>query len=352
MIYWYKLVFKTPVHVGERGIGVSSVSNCIHSTTIHSAIINALILLGRIGRSREEILGAARSFKVNTPTPLLSGNIPLLWIKGLDIIIGMNKSMDPKMFNSIKEYDEILRSLKRIRLAQYSFFEEDISKCSIDYSAQKEYVSIVCGNRKYKVIELFMVDRYIGILVDEKTNIDTEIVAQREIRIKNVIDRITSAAHLYHLAIITFYEPLILGVEISSEQILSVNDIEAALRLLGEIGIGGKRTYGFGEFAFSRTNVGLPRIDSPMRVVQGLYAPRMSCAKHVFEGSLYSVKIHGSRSGYTGILRSPITVIEEGSILLSRKPCEGLIVVDNEYFAEIIRSFDPISIPIKPIMYS
>jgi len=348
MIYWYKLSFHTPVRIGERGIGVSSVSYAIHSTTLHSAIINALIYLGKIDplKNKSEAIEVARSFKTSSPSPIIGDGVNLFWIKGLDILIKSSL----KDVGSIEKYYEITKALRRVRLAQDKFIEEDLTCCkpSILRENDREVIEIKCGNNEYRIISAYLVNHFVEVIVEKELVYNDKImIAEQKIRAKNIMDRITQAAHPYHLALIKYHTPLLLGIEIMDKSQITYTDIESALRLLGDIGIGGKRTYGFGGFDISKTEVTKNEIETSYYAIQGLFSPAMPVVRQVYEKSIYSVKTHGSKSGFTGITRKPILVLEEGSIIECKNNCRGLVVTDDESFSKIIRSFDPIKLGLR-----
>jgi len=347
LIYWYKLHFTSPVHIGERGIGVESVSNVIHSTTIHGALINALLLLNRINTRDVRNI----DLRLNTPAPILDiegSTEKLLWLRGLHILWA--EKLRQYLKDDVRLYNELIKKLKSTFLVTSSFLDHDILECRVEMhgaNSRNEEIMIRCGGDEYRLLSI---GGYFGNIILTNNIGDTEIagIAEHEIRPRNRIDRITSAAEPYHLGLIRFHKPLLLGIK-NNSSILSRNDIEAALRFLGDTGIGGERTYGFGKFSFEKTDGIRVNNDDQAKhvVVQGLYSPPPEKLGEILGNSIYQLMIHGFRSGYTGIVRKPVPVLREGSIIYCDGECNGRTVIDREPLGTIIRSFNPITTPFK-----
>lgn len=345
MTKWYLIEFLTPVHVGERGIGVESTSTCIPSTTIHAAMINALIILGRI--TDKEALDAASSIKTSTPSPILSGETPLVWLQGLHVLFSRDQLKE--LTGKHRVYYEVYESLKKVRLVSEDFIYEDTSICSIKRVNEKKsgVVPVIeCNGHEYTIIRTD--DIHGNIVAPLKKAVEPIRFAEKIIRPKNTVDRVTGAAYTYNLGLIKYDAPLLMGISID-EGILSWSDIEASLRLLSDIGIGGERSYGFGRFRFKEAGIHI-RIAGDRGsafIVQGLYAPRPEKLGEILRRSIYRARMHGSRTGYMGIIRKPVIALAEGSIIVCEEGCEGITVVDSVYVFKTIRSFNPISIPFK-----
>ncbi len=347
MIYWYKLLFTSPVHVGERGIGVESVSNVVHSTTIHGALVNALLLLNRISpRDVKNI-----DLRLNTPAPIIDiggSTEKLLWLRGLHVIWA--EKLRRYLTDNIRLYNELAKKLKSTFLVTSSFLDHDLLGCRFEkygaYSSDEEIV-IKCGDNEYRLLSI---GGHFGsiLLTNNISDIEITKIAEHEIRPRNRTDRITSVAEPYHLGLIRFHKPLLLGIE-NNSSILSRNDIEAALRFLGDTGIGGERTYGFGKFSFEKTDGIKVSNDDQAKyvVVQGLYSPSPEKLGKILGNSIYQLMIHGFRSGYTGIVRKPVPVLREGGIIYCGGECNGRTVIDREPLGAIIRSFNPITTALK-----
>ncbi|MCD6301658.1 MAG: hypothetical protein J7L82_06275, partial [Staphylothermus sp.] len=351
MINWYKLEFTTPVHIGERGVGIESVTTRLHSTTLHAAIMNALIMLGKLEPKLDDetLINVASSFRVTTPSPYIYSKHPLYWINGVHVFLSRN--ITNKIIHYPRIYNRIIRALKRVNLATPYFFNEELNKCQIicEDMDSCNNIEIQCDKRTYEIIET---DRLHGNIIIEKGVVEKTIyIAEQIIRPKNIIDRVTNASNPYYIGLIQYYKPLIMGVEIVDEKCISLKDVEDALKLVSEIGLGGKRTYGFGEFRYSKVDMAIGhrnnfRTDKKTFVVQGLFTPGLKYMAEILEKSIYTIKIHGSRSGFTGAIRKPIITLSEGSIIECTNNCKGLIVVDEDgFFSKIVRSFDPVKVP-------
>jgi len=74
----------------------------------------------------------------------------------------------------------------------------------------------------------------------------TEIEPNKIIHTHNIIDRISSATDIYHLEYLYFRTKLYFVVASKNQKIM--NRVHSAIKLLGELGLGSKRTVGSGRF--------------------------------------------------------------------------------------------------------
>ncbi len=334
MIKWFQITFTAPVHVGERGIGVESVNKWVPSTTIHGAMINAMVLLGLV--SGREVLQAAEELSVNTPSPLI-GSTPYVWMIGLDILFAEEAG---RTIGSIRDYHLFIKELKKVCLVSAGFIGDAVNGCRPGSSGDEYFIE--CGDRVYYLAKT---RSGVGVLVSGEKRIP-ELLRIRS-RPRNVIDRVTGAAEPYYQGIVRYRVPLLLGVGIKGET-LSWRDIEATLRLLSDLGIGGERTYGFGRFIYEEKTVSIPieRGENICRgICQGLYSPADNPV-YVYENSIYITGIHGHRGTLFGITRTPVVVLREGSIVSCNSTCRGKIVYEHIQGQPVIRSFNPLMIPL------
>ncbi|ABN69422.1 protein of unknown function DUF324 [Staphylothermus marinus F1] len=346
MIQWYKLHFTTPVHVGERG--VESVNKFIPSTTIWSALLNSMLQLGIIDPKTDP----KNLFRVNTPSPIINGEA-MFWVYGLDIVLydkAVSLLHSPKLSDPLRAFDRVNNILKNTVLASTNLLKHDLSKCSLDveeYGGEASTeLKLQCNGEVYYFNEFDGVG-YVITSKEESKKIHKKIL-EIDKRPKNVIDRITGSATPYHLPATIYHTPLLLGVEVLNEN-LSIRDVEASMNLLSDLGIGGERTYGFGKFKYERVKLEIhDSIDGNYIVVQGLYYPGINALQKILsKNTLYNIRIHGYRSGFTGLIRRPVFVLTEGSIIPINCYNDGIVIVDQRYGDRIVRSFDPITYKIK-----
>ncbi|ADI31638.1 protein of unknown function DUF324 [Staphylothermus hellenicus DSM 12710] len=346
MIEWYKIYFETPVHIGERGVGVESVNKLVPSTTIWSALIYSMIQLGILD-SREDF---SNLFRVNTLTPIINSE-PMFWINGLNTIL-YNKIIqlinNTESHNPLKVFNDTNNILKNTILASTNLLKHDISKCILEARESRDEagnieLKLQCGTESFYFSRLKELGYALTSNKEEPRNI-----LKIDRRPKNIIDRITSSATPYHLSVVIYNVPLLLGIEILDNNI-SRKDIEASLRLLSDLGIGGERTHGFGKFTYEHADLEiLDNNDGSYRIIQGLYFPGTQYLEKILnEEAYYNIKIHGYRSGFAGYPRKPVFTLSEGSIIPSEKYVKGLIIVDQRYGDRVVRSFDPITFRIK-----
>ncbi|RLG82769.1 MAG: hypothetical protein DRO40_06780 [Thermoprotei archaeon] len=364
----YKIIeFTTPVHIGDRGIGVEAHTPIVSSTTLYSALVAALTSLGvRID--------------LNEPVIIPSSLIPvisisdrehlLLWLRGLHIILSNGLSKLKAMVNkkiSLLDYSRAYETLRRVCLVDRSFLDiKDPSECTIniiDYDNVR-VIELVCDNKTFYVVEAIPFGK--ALIESKLEKIPKEIIlAFNERRIRNVVDRITQSTTPYYLGLTRYITRTVFLYDINTN-IVSLKDVNAALRLLGDIGLGGERTYGFGQFKVLDKRVDeVQKLTNYIRrsnreyeytVVQGLYSPsKEELTKSILPRSIYTCIFHGGRSGLTGFPRSLVLTLQEGSIvhIVEKKfidgfeiPVIGKIVRDVIESDIVVRSFSPFHIPL------
>lgn len=268
-----KLKFKGPVHIGKAGVGLEETCQFIHSDTLYSAIFQAWLRL--FGETMSDVvLTSAFPFVDNTyyfPRPLLP--IP-------------DFTSDLAM-----QYG---KAIKRIRFIDYDNIKKWITGKPLDLEEVLNKVDVI--------------NRAIVSAVQPKVS----------------LDRMTSASNLYYVGETVFANTLGAGlfflVKLKAEQ---KPKFEAALKLLGEEGIGGRRSQGYGAFeAEFGDNFYLDEPESPNAYITlSLFHP---ASDGEIRDNLYSYRLV-ERTGWLegewanfGMRHKRILMIAEGSVFHRR----------------------------------
>lgn len=196
--YRVKLKFLTPFYTGTRNKELTSPDKIIHSDTIFSAIINVYSLIYGLEETEKFLQKVIKenAFQCSSAFPLVD-----------------NIYFVPKPIGYRIGFDE-LKKEKKIQFI-------DIALLYSNGSIDKEWIEKVT-RRLNNAIE-----------VDEKPRVS--------------IDRITSSSNIYYMAAVEVRENVNYWffIDVSEEY---DEKIKTAIKVLGDEGIGGERTYGYGQF--------------------------------------------------------------------------------------------------------
>jgi len=370
MIKYKILSFKTSVHIGDRGIGVEAFNNIVPSSTIYGGLLYGIVNLYGPNKIDNHPFILPSSI-----IPLLEIDneaIPLIWFRGLDIILWDIVRESMKKGITINKYTEYLKYLKETILIDPDIlYRDSIVSCEplIPKEGKRGLYGLKCGNVEYLIINArpfgkALIRAQVATRIGDK-KLELAIEGRR---IRNVIDRVTGASDLYYLGITKYLVKTVILYDVHTKYI---SEVDNAFQLLAELGVGGEKTYGLG--AFELNNTSYPELDKLVgfieknsklskfyALIQGLgSAIHGRYSKIDLNRSLYITTVITGRGGYTGILYRPVTVFKEGSILyvedLYRKdpfnlPLIGDIIIDKYGFDIVVRSYSPFYIPL-PINY-
>ena len=275
----YKLEPKSPFHIGIKEGSLEETLHYIPSDTLFSAFCNVYRLI--YGKEKFEQL--LRKFTEKNPPFLFSSIFPCINGKPL---FPLPKSVGRERL----KMDEENKKIKKIE-----YVDEDIFKALLNG----------------KTIEI------------EKKNIIQDKILSKEIkelvwkeieRPRVTIDRKTNSSEIYYFGEVVFMDKLYFLVDLKDEKYKK--EIETTLRVLGDEGIGGDRTYGRGLFSMMRVNeIEFYENDSPWHVILSMLYPTekdLKGLKGYFElvargGWVYSVDEKGKR-------RKFIRMFMEGSV--------------------------------------
>ncbi|ANQ53038.1 CRISPR-associated protein Csm4 [Thermosipho sp. 1063] len=270
--YRVKLKFRTPLHVGEKDNIYNAVSKFVHSDTIFSGLVNAYNIL--FGGEKTE--------------------------KFLNVIIE-----DPDIFrisSSFFYYKDIYFYPKPFgyNFGLDKFYLDDMKKIRKLEFVSEEFLK---GNVENPVI--------FGKFATNGKNVE-EFVHVRDVpRIVN--DRITNEVSIFYMSYVTFDKDSGLWFFLDVDESLE-NEVFASLKLLGDEGIGGERTYGYGAFEFDVEEVDLKSEGKMFLLLSSYYPKDQSEVRKVIYYKIYE-KTGYVFSLYDNTKRQPIVrLFSEGSV--------------------------------------
>jgi len=270
-----KLKPKAHFHLGEKETVLEKTSDYIHSDTLFSAICNAYRLL----YGTEELEAMLERFKRHEPPFLISSAfayadniltfpLPLCidWDKYVnsEVTEGLNAGREKK--DKIDKFD-FLKLLKHVKFVSKRIFVDMIE----DERRIKDYVNdtnIIQGI-------LFTDEEVEGLRTrfDVRENKDINIWREREVP-RVAIDRKTNSSHIYHFGEVSFADNCGLYFLMNLRMKEYEGKVEAAIRLLGDEGIGGDRTYGKGLFKAEFDEIEVNRESKNHFVTLSLFYPQ------------------------------------------------------------------------------
>jgi len=239
----WRLVPKAPFHLGIMDEGGSSV--IAHSDTLFSAIANAYRLL----YGSEELESLLKKF-FEAPPFIITSTFP--YIDNICLFPmpkGINRSAltdDPREFKKLEFVsEEILKKIIRGGDVEEDFNAENLIK--------EKTVLLTSGEaQKIKSLEPFWVKRE---------------------RPRVAIDRETSFSQIYYASEVVFQQKcgLFFLMDLRDDSVSC--KVEAAVRLLGDEGLGGDRTYGMGLFDARKETYFLPNGGGELNTTLSLVYP-------------------------------------------------------------------------------
>ncbi len=200
-----EIYFRTPVHIGDIGIGLEESSKILHSDTIFGGIVNALSYLGE---DVEEFVNAMNSDEIKFSSAFPFSGEEYFFPKPMIRMNYATPSLREKYSKKIKELEFIEKKFFEKWISGGSFAEEDLAK--------------VKNPDFYKIYDIPKV----------------------------VIDRETSSTSIYYLGVLRFMKGGMFFLLDAANNKLIERYIKPALKVLEDEGFGGKRTWGLGKFAF------------------------------------------------------------------------------------------------------
>ena len=247
MIKVYAIRFRSPYHVGWR-----EPSEIIESVTIHRALISLVYEI--YGASRDSIVKKIIETRFSSLLPSIKINDkcykPLIPYPPIP-----SKPKPEKMnikwvtLNAVLEIlSRVKRCIKEHQGTPYMIFEDEGAKIICTGSSQ------VSEKRYEEKIGAKILSR---VLASDKEDLERYLKGSfepfEEINIwRNRIDRITGSADLYRVSAFRAKTDLILIADGDPD---IVSYLQEMLQILGKIGLGGMRSYGFGKFDVWEANI-------------------------------------------------------------------------------------------------
>lgn len=321
-----KLEPKAHFHLGEKEAILEKTSDYIHSDTLFSAICNAYRLL----YGNEELRVLLEEFKHNEPPFLISSAFPyadeiltfplplsINWDKYADggVIERLNAGRSEE--EKIDKFD-ILKRLKKVKFVSEKIFWRIIE----DESEIKNYI-----NDKNIIQGILFDDEGVERLKEQfglKENKNIRIWREREVP-RVVIDRKTNVSNIYHFGEVFFAKSCGLYFLMDLRKEKYEKKVEAAIRVLGDEGIGGDRTYGKGLFKVEFKEIEMNIEPRNHFVMLSLYYPREKEISMLRDGYYELI----NRGGWIysidakNLRRRTVRMFTEGSVFKFREESES-----------------------------
>ena len=282
MLYLIRLKFLSPVHFGEVGIGIEHTEETVHSDSLFSALCHAWgVLYGK--RDLDDLLG---TFDGTPPFLLSSG-----FLYREDTFFLPKPLSMPPGFDDLCVREKFGKKMKKTCYLPLKIFQQWVQGAPIDYDDLGEEIRYEEG------FGVFLVPRV-------------------------ALDRVYATSELFQCGLVSFREGCGIYVLLKAEDEGMVSKIRHALSLLGEMGLGGERTYGYGRFEAEVHPAGerWERLFEPRgdrSVLLSLYHPDVPVSE-ILEGASYDLQerrgwIHSPFSKKQ-FKRKTVTMFKEGSI--------------------------------------
>lgn len=329
----YRLAARSPFHIGERGVGIEETSVMLHSDTLFSALC---LILRELGEDLDALLGCFPRLLVqeNSPPRCWPGQEPPPFRLSSAFPYAGDVHFFPRPMLRPRGLDEISdpklgKTLKKIRFVSQSIFEALLAGRSVtDYlveddpeePGQKRLRNRVLLQDGRAWVTPEEVERLQGF-EDRRTG---EIRLWAEETVPRVaVDRVTNRSQVYAAGRVRFASRSGLFFLVEYGDPVLQPRLEAALRALGDAGVGGERSSGHGQFdleiagAFSLAEA--PSGQANAFATLSLYWPTESEVQDgVLEEASYGLM---NRRGWIGspdgmnLRRRGVRMLTEGSVL-------------------------------------
>jgi len=228
----------SPFHIGIKEGSLEETLNYVPSDTLFSAFCNVYRLI----YGKEKLEQLLKEFIEENPPFLFSSIFPCI----------DGKPLFPLPKGIGKERLKLDGEKKKLKKIEY--VDEDIFKALL----------------KGETIEI----EEKNIIQDKILSKESKEFVWKEIeRPRVTIDRKTSSSEIYYFGEVVFMDKLYFLVDLRDEKYKK--EIETTVRVLGDEGIGGDRTYGRGLFRMIRevNEIEFDEIDSPWHVILSMFYP-------------------------------------------------------------------------------
>lgn len=291
----FHLVPISPLHLGEHGIGLEETAEFVHSDTLFGGLCFAWAdVFG--ARALEELLA---SFAAGRPPFIISSAFPRLG----------RVRLFPRPMLPLPVNEPAAELLKDVRWVSEGIFRAWVH--GDDLTTRAEPANVI--------------GRTVWVGPDERPGLPSTQTARPywevDIVPKVALDRVTSASNLYYVGQVRFAPDCGLFCLVSAGADGVYDEIRAALEALGELGLGGERSLGLGNFRVEDAGPWQAPAGGPRFLTLSLYHPTTADLEAgVLEpGAAYRLVV---RSGWVaspawpGRRRKWVRMLTEGSVLV------------------------------------
>lgn len=293
----YRLTFKTPLHIGQEGIGAEKLVPYVPSDTLWGALVSMHFKLG-LPFDFEQL-----PFRLSSTFPFFKDRLFLPAPMGaLDYLLTEAAQTDARQ----------LKKVKKIQFVDQALFEKLIN------GEKPEFSSLHFPQKQTNVA-----------LLNKCEALDQEaIYAIYEVP-RVTVDRYSNSGaegQIFYFSQLVFNQQAGLYFLVWFRDEQARYHFEAALRLLADEGLGADRTVGRGFFSFSREQM---ELSVPQKAdyftTLSLYFPKQSELSKILGPSSYfrlvKRKGYAAHEGLRGFRRKMVRMFAEGSVF--PKPASG-----------------------------
>ncbi len=208
-LWLVKLKFLSPLHIGKAGIGMEAVENYVHSDTLFGGLCHAWSEIYGSDAATEMIEG----FRAGKLSFTISSAFPFI-----DDIFFLPRPLMPPKINSSLYDSSVLKDLNRLTFLPLATFKNWV---------RHEYIQA---------------DNIPAI----KEALAASMIYHRLPRVQ--LDRVTCASGLFHAGMTVFGAGAGLYCLVRVEEPSVRDKLEGVFQWLGESGLGGMRSLGYGKF--------------------------------------------------------------------------------------------------------
>lgn len=315
----YRLSFRSPLHIGERGVGLEVTRTHLPADTLFSAICSAWRQLYGVDALRRDVLdwftdGDSVPFYLSSAFPF-AGDVryfpkPLARLSTVHISDDDHKAFKRVRFISERLFAAIVRG------EEIAFAKEHCINGEVAWVTEGERARLKGWT-----------DDATGDIVLWKTGVLPRVT----------LDRITSASQIWHFGEVMFAEGagLWFAVEFNRDHGDELRrKFEAVLRLLGDTGLGGERNAGRGLFSLDGpSGEPLPDVGNPVRFITlSPLCPQDALQAAALSGDGAAYELMPRRGWVTSpeasnLRRKMVWMFAEGSVLMGNpQPRAGRLV--------------------------
>ncbi|MGE0826961.1 MAG: type III-A CRISPR-associated RAMP protein Csm4 [Candidatus Binatia bacterium] len=317
----YHLTFRSPLHIGERGVGLEVTRPYIPADTLFSAICSAWRELYGVDSLRQDVLDWFTDDESGSEPFFLSSAFP-----STSSVRFFPKLLTPSSNVHVEDTD--LKAFKRVRFVSAPVFAGMVNKENLTFRKED------CVNGEVMWVTAEEKKQF----QDWTDDASGEIVLWKTAVVPRVtLDRITSASEIWHFGEVRFAEGVGLwfAVDFNRDHGDELRrKFEAVLHVLGDTGLGGERGAGRGLFSMEGPiEEPLPGINDSTRFVtlspvcpQGV----RQVDELTSDGAAYELM---PRRGWvtspeaSNLRRKMVWMFTEGSVLVGKfKPRAGRLV--------------------------